>query len=424
MSATTQACPETRVDLNSSCSSGFTPLSSPCPSAAVVAAGLETGVLSSLASASASPSTVSSSKQARPASAIPHIAHIHVDGFFASVEQAIHPKYRGKPVVVGRNGVISASYEAKLLGIATGMPINQALALCPGAIILPGHYDRYAEYAERVRAILESACPAVDPDAHHGFYLNFFGSTHLRHDFPGTLRRLQLEILKVTGLSVSIGAAKSKVVAAIASRLERPRGLRIVAPETESALLPSLPVEALDAINNIDAPGLRKRGISTVAELRRVPLHSLESAYGDAIGRQIWYSARGLDGRPTVSSSGSPALSREAIINAGTTDAEFLATLTQYLCERIANALRGSHRQARTLNLRILYVVQFSASQSLRLPIPANDARQLLASARSLLQSLFTRRIPVHSLTISVTTTNSTSSSASHLHETAISASA
>jgi DNA polymerase IV len=304
------------------------------------------------------------------------------------------------------------------------MSLPQALAVCPNAVVVAGNYHRYAEYAERIRRILESFTPAVDPDAHQGFYLNFFGSSHLNENFSGTLRRLQLEILKHTGISVSIGAAKSKVVAAIASRLELPRGLRIIARGEEDAFLASLPVEAVDEINNIDGADLRKRGISTIAELRRVPLASLEYAYGDTLGRQIWENSRGRDARPSITPSEATSCSRETTINGGTRNPEYLAVLTNYLCERIANALREGHRQPRSISLRIRYLDQFSASQSLCLALATNYRRQLFAAANALVESLFTRPVPVHSLTVSVAASNANSSADRHLRETAISATA
>src|SRR5438477_1392211 len=217
--------------------------------------------------------------------AAPNHAHIHIDGFFAAVEQSLRPRLRGKPVLVGGDTVISASYEAKLLGISTGMAIEQTRSISPNATILSPRYDRYAECAELLRSVLENFACTVDPDSHHGFYLNFFGSPLLQHDFPGTLRRLQLEILKLAGLPVSIGAGKSKIIAAIASRLERPCGLRIITRGTESAFLATLPIEALDGVSRIKSANLRKRGITTLAELRRVPLASLQCAYGDSTGR-------------------------------------------------------------------------------------------------------------------------------------------
>ena len=159
----------------------------------------------------------------RAAEKSPHIVHVDVDAFFASVEQVLNPKLRGKPVLVGRGVVASASYEAKFRGVKTAMSFRDALRLCPKAIVVPGQYEHYADFAERVRRILETYTPAVEIAALDDFYLDFAGTERLYPDYEATLHRLQAEILGKTGLSVSVGAARTKAVASIASRLERPR---------------------------------------------------------------------------------------------------------------------------------------------------------------------------------------------------------
>src|SRR5258707_1329319 len=181
---------------------------------------------------------------------IPNIVHVDVDAFFASVEQVLNPKLRGKPVLVGRGCVASASYEAKFRGVKTAMSFREALRVCPQAIVVPGQYEHYADFAERVRRILDTYTPAMEIAALDDFYLDFAGTERLYPDYEATLRRLQSEILSRTGLSVSIGAAPTKVVASIASRLERPRGFRMVVPGEEEAFLTPLPAGKLHGIGH------------------------------------------------------------------------------------------------------------------------------------------------------------------------------
>ena len=349
--------------------------------------------------------TVKSRRTVNRAGANSNVVHVRVDGFFAAVEQVMRPKFGGRPVLVGDGVVVSASYEAKFFEIKVGMPIADALRFCPSAIVLPGRYDRYAEYAERVRAIAEMFTPVVEADACHGFYLDFCGSEHVWQDFPGTLRRLQLEILKHTGLSISVGAGRTRAVAAIASRIEQPRGIRIVACGTEEAFLSALPVEALGGIVAVDAAKLRKCGISTMAELRRVPLASLEAAYGGALSRQIWKNSRGIDVRGAFRSTAagslsSPSLSREICVEGGAENAEYLGSLTEYVCRRISSALADTNRQARTVGLRVRYIDQFSASQTVRLTVPSNKDRDLLPVVLGLLRALFTRHVAVQAVEV------------------------
>ncbi len=333
---------------------------------------------------------------------IPNIVHVDVDAFFASVEQVLNPKLRGKPVLVGRGCVASASYEAKFLGVKTAMGFREALRICPQAIVVPGQYEHYADFAERVRRILETYTPAVETAALDDFYLDFAGTERLYPDYEATLRRVQAEIRARTGLSVSVGAASTKVVASIASRLERPRGFRMIAPGEEENFLTPLPVEKLHGIGHVHAGALAERGIATIGQLRQVPKPALQAAFGEVIGQQIWERARGLDGREVLLPSTPKSVSRETTIEGGTIDTEFLGGLIEYLSERIGSTLREYGKQARTIGLRIRYVDQFSAHQTVRLSKPTNDERELLAAAKDLFTKLFTRRVAVRLAGVSV----------------------
>src|SRR5437667_261598 len=333
---------------------------------------------------------------------IPNIVHVDVDAFFASVEQVLNPKLRGKPVLVGRGCVASASYEAKFLGVKTAMGFREALLVCPQAIVVPGQYEHYADFAERVRRILETYTPAVETAALDDFYLDFAGTGRLYPDYEATLRRLQAEIRARTGLNVSIGAARTKVVASIASRLQRPRGFRIVAPGDEENFLTPLPVEKLHGIGHVHAGALAERGIATIGQLRKVPKPPLQAAFGEEIGRDISERDRGLDGREVLLPSTPKSVSRETTIEGGTIDMEFLGGLIEYLSERIGSTLREYGKQARTIGLRIRYVDHFSAHQTVRLTKPTNDERELLATAKDLFTKLFTRRVAVRLAGVSV----------------------
>ena len=333
---------------------------------------------------------------------IPNIVHVDVDAFFASVEQVLNPKLRGKPVLVGRGCVASASYEAKFVGVKTAMGFREALRVCPQAIVVPGQYEHYADFAERVRRILETYTPAVETAALDDFYLDFAGTGRLYPDYQATLHRLQAEIFGRTGLNVSIGAARTKVVASIASRLERPRGFRMIAPGDEENFLTPLPVEKLHGIGHVHAGALAERGIATIGQLRQVPKPALQAAFGEVIGLQIWERAHGLDGREVLLPSTPKSVSRETTIEGGTIDTEFLSGLIEYLSERIGSTLREYGKQARTIGLRIRYVDHFSAHQTVRLTKPTNDERELLAAANDLFGKLFTRRVAVRLAGVSV----------------------
>ena len=332
----------------------------------------------------------------------PKIVHMDVDAFFASVEQVLDQRLRGKPVLVGRGVVASASYEAKARGVRTAMSFREARRICPEAIVVPGQYEHYADYAQQIGRLLESFTPAVEAAALDDFYLDFTGTNRLYPDFARTLRRMQQRIFTETGLSVSVGAGSSKLVASIASRLERPRGFRIVPPGAEEDFLAPLPVSKLHGIGHAHAATLAERGIETIRQLRQVPLEALVATFGEAVGRQLFERARGLDSRAVLTPPEPKSISRETTIEGGTIDLELLGGLIEYLAERIGATLRAAGRQARTLALRLRYTDFYSVNRSTKLDRPTNDEKTLLAAALGIFRALFTRRVALRLVGLSV----------------------
>jgi DNA polymerase-4 len=337
----------------------------------------------------------------RAARKTPHIVHVKVDELFASVEHALNPRSHGKPVLVGRGVVASASCEAKIHGVKTGMSLIDAVRMCPKPIVVSGQYKHYAEFAERVRRILETYIPTVETAALDDFYLDFAGGGRLCTDFEATLRRLQAEVLGRTGLNVSVGAGRTKVVASIASQLERAHGLCIVPPGTEEAFLAPLAVEKLHGVGRVHAVALAEHGVTTIGQLCRIPKPVLMAAFGEEIGKQIWERARGIDGResPGVSAS----LSRETSIEGGTTDSELLGGLLEYLSERVGTTLRECGKRAGTIGVRVLCVDHSCAQQTVRLARPTNAKHELLVAAKQLLAKAVARGVAVRQVRVSVT---------------------
>jgi DNA polymerase IV len=341
------------------------------------------------------------SARVRAARRIPHIVHVKVDELFASVEQVLNPKLRGKAVLVGRGVVASASSEAKLQGVKAGMKLIDAVRLCPKAIVVPGQYEHYAEFAERLRRILETYTPAVETAALDDFYLDFAGSGRVYADFEGTLGLLQAEVLGRTGLNVAVGAGRTKVVASIASRLDRPGGLRIVPPGTEETFLAPLPVEMLHSIGRAHAGALADYGVATIGQLRRIPKPVLAEAFGAEVGKQMWERARGLDGRESPTATA--CVLRETKIEGGTIDRELLGGLLEYLSERICAALREQGKQGGIVGVRVRYVDHASAQQSMRLVCPTNDERELRLAAKELFAKVVAPGVAVYQVAVSVT---------------------
>lgn len=337
-----------------------------------------------------------------PASRTARIVHCDVDAFFASVEQVLNPQLRGQPVLVGRGVVASASYEAKARGVETAMTIRRAFELCPDAILVPGRYEHYADFAARLRRILDDFTPAVEQAALDDFYLDFTGTDRLYPDFPSTLRRLQQRVRDELGLSVSLGAATNKTVASIASRLHRPAGFQIVSPEEESGFMAPLPIEKLPGIGPAHHKTFTERGIVAIGQLRELPLELLAATFGKVIGAEFYDRARGRDPREVREAPVPKSVSRETTIEHGTIDLDFLRGLIEYLAERVAATLRQLHRQARTLTLRLRYTDFISAHRSTRLKPPTNDSKSLLATALDVLEGLYARRVALRFVGVAV----------------------
>jgi DNA polymerase-4 len=229
--------------------------------------------------------------------AVPAIVHVHVESFYAAVEQAANPRLRGKAVlVVGGGGVVaSASLEAQRRGVAVGMTAREARKVCPNSIVVPGEPPRYAASAERLRRILETYAGFVEMTAYGSYYLDFSGSALPISGFEERLRRMQAEVLGATGLSVSVGAGTSRLIAALAAREHRPVGLRIVTPGEERVFLGPFPIEKLRGIGRNHVSALRQSGVATIGELQLIPKPVLSAAFGAAVGQRIWELARGQE---------------------------------------------------------------------------------------------------------------------------------
>lgn len=223
------------------------------------------------------------------------IACVHVGGFFAAVEQSLNPRLRGKPVVIVGDVVVSASREARRRGVHNSLRYRDVLRACPNAILLPARYEQYAEFSGRVRSILEQHASKVETAAVDEFYCAF-RSTGVSGNLHAALQRLQAEILWRTGLSASIGAGRSKMLAKMAIGLAGPGEVAVVAPCAEEAFLSPLLVTMLPGVDATLATTLRGHGISKVGQLRQLPKALLIRAFGEAAGTRLWAGARGLDG--------------------------------------------------------------------------------------------------------------------------------
>src|SRR5690606_21899560 len=223
--------------------------------------------------------------------------HADLDSFYASVEQRDDPRLRGRPVIVGGGVVLAASYEAKAHGVRTAMSTRQARALCPEAIVVPPRMPAYAEASKAVFAIFRDTTPLVEGLSIDEAFLDVGGLRRIRGspaEIAATLRRTVRERV---GLPITVGVARTKFLAKVASGVAKPDGLLVVPPDQERAFLHPLPVERLWGVGPVTAAKLRRLGIVTVGQVARVGEATLVSMLGSAAGRHLHALAHNRDPR-------------------------------------------------------------------------------------------------------------------------------
>ncbi|MBI4216702.1 MAG: DNA polymerase IV [Chloroflexi bacterium] len=335
------------------------------------------------------------------------IFHLDLDAFFVSVEQALNPSLKGKPVVVGgqpssRGVVACASYEARALGVRTAMPLAQAQRLCPQAVFLPGQFARYQEATEGFMAILRNYTPQVQPGGNDEAFLDLTGFEPLYGPARQTAQTIKGRIQKELGLTASVGIATSKVVSKVASDLEKPDGLVEVAPGQEASFLAPLAVGRLPMVGPRTEQALGRWGIATVGQLASLPLSSLQSYFGKA-GFTLYHFARGIDASPVISETApAKSISRSTTFPQDLWDRRLLKAALYYLSERVGAQLRREGQAARCVTLKVRYedFLTIGRSRTLRQPSDAHQA--FFAAAWPLLEQALERRRSVRLVGIGV----------------------
>jgi DNA polymerase-4 len=287
------------------------------------------------------------------------ILHVDMDAFYASVEILDDPSLKGKPVIVGgtegRGVVSSASYEARRYGVRSAMNTAQALRLCPTAIMVQPHFDRYLEKSSQVMALFRDVTPLVEPLSIDEAFLDVRGARRLLGSPGHIARTLRERVREETGLTCSIGVAATKHVAKIASTMSKPDGLLIVSEAGTEAFLRPLSVRALWGIGPKAAESLEGRGVHTVADVLDTPRSVLERALGQAMGSRIWYLARGIDPRQVDTHRVDKSVGHEETFFTDISDEAVLRSELRRLADKVGARLRKHGWEASTISIKVRF---------------------------------------------------------------------
>lgn len=324
------------------------------------------------------------------------ILHLDLDAFFAAVEQRDKPSLRGKPVVVGgiggRGVVATASYEARAFGVHSAMPTAHARRLCPHAAFLSGRFAAYQQTSKRVMEALRELSTLVEPLSMDEAFVDLTAAGLSSYDVPAVAdvgKELKARVHEVTGgLTASVGIASSKLLAKIASDLDKPDGLVVIAPGTENEVLRPMPVGVIPGVGPATQERLRRLGVHTIAELQELSEDELVRVLGNAHGRGLFALARARDDRPVVPERETKSISIEDTYDVDHTDRRLLEVLLDKQAAKVAERLHRNRLSGRTVTLKVRLYDFSTLNRSATLAAPTEDARTIGRTARSLLADL------------------------------------
>jgi DNA polymerase-4 len=287
------------------------------------------------------------------------ILHVDMDAFFAAIELRRRPELRGRPVIVGGHGdprargvVSTATYEARKFGVRSGMPLRSAWRLCPQAVFLPVDFDAYSAESARIKAILHEFSPVLE-DA--GIDEAFLDLTGVAGDAPAIAREIKRRIREETGLTCSIGIAPNKLLAKIASDMDKPDGLTILSAEDLAPRVWPLPARKLPGVGPKTEARLAAFGVKTIGELAQTPVPTLVEQFGESHGHYLHEAAHGIDDSPLITHWEPKSMSREVTFERDTADWSRLTRTLLALSREVAEELRREGYRGRQVAVKLRY---------------------------------------------------------------------
>ena len=313
------------------------------------------------------------------------ILHADLDAFYASVEQRDDPRLRGRPVIVGGGVVLAASYEAKAYGIETAMGGWRARRLCPGAVVVPPRFSAYSEASKAVYAVFEDMTPSVEGLSIDEAFLDVRGMKRIAGSPAQIAARLRRRVREEVGLPITVGIARTKFLAKVASGVAKPDGLLVVPPEGELAFLHPLPVERLWGVGPATAAKLHRLGITTVGEVAQLAETALIRMLGRASGRHLHALAHNRDPRPVQPRRRRRSIGSQRALGRSPRSIDAIDTVLLGLVDRVTERMRVADRIGRTVVLRLRFNDFTRATRSHTLANPTSQTQVVLEAARDLL---------------------------------------
>lgn len=315
------------------------------------------------------------------------ILHADLDAFYASVEQLLDPSLRGKPIAVGGGVVLAASYEAKAFGVRGGMPGRRARELCPQLIFVGGHFREYQRLGDAAIAVLGDFTPLVERISIDEAFADVAGCTHLFGAPAEIAAAIRRRVRNELGLPISIGVARTKHMAKIASQVAKPDGLVVVDPAAEIEFLHDLPVDLMWGVGPVTRARLADSGVITIGQLARMPGQSLESLLGPAAGEKLSALAWNRDPRAIRTHQRAHSAGAQSALGRKPATESVIRPTLLHLADRVASRLRAKSRPGRTVTVRVRFADMRAVTRSVTLDAPISATGILSEVAEELVRS-------------------------------------
>jgi DNA polymerase IV len=314
------------------------------------------------------------------------ILHADLDAFYASVEQLLDPTLRGKPIAVGGGVILAASYEAKAFGISGGMPGWQARELCPHLIFVDGHFKEYQRLGDAAISVLNDFTPMVERISIDEAFADVAGCTHLFGPPAEIANAVRRRVRTELGLPISLGVARTKHLAKIASQVAKPDGLVVVDPDTELGFLHDLPVELMGGVGPVTRARLAEIDVHTIGQLAQVPGWSLEQLLGRAARDKLTALAWNSDPREIKRQRRAHSAGAQSALGRKPAEEQIFRPALRHLADRVATRLRASFRPGRTVTVRVRFADLRSVTRSVTLDAPISATAILAEIAEELVR--------------------------------------